>query len=180
VIEGDGRVGRVRRELPFEDDREDGRAKTNRPVLYRRWATRAELALAALRHSGFTEPVDAPDTGSLRGDLLAVLREASDKRAGVAAQFSVLIAEHYSETGTTLEQLRQELFANRPSALDCVLDRAVARGEVDPARLTPRLRRLPGDLMRHELLTNLRPMSDETITELVDEVLLPLLTARTL
>jgi AcrR family transcriptional regulator len=156
------------------------RARISRPVLYRRWATRAELAIAAMRHSGFPEPVDAPDTGTLRGDLLAILREASDKRAGLAAQFSVLIAEHYSETGTTLEQLRQELFADRPTAIDGVLDRAVARGEIDPARLTPRLRRLPGDLMRHELLTNMRPMSDETITELVDEVILPLLTARTI
>ena len=52
--------------------------------------------------------------------------------------------------------------------------RAAERGEIDPDRLTPRIVALPGDLLRHELLMNLRPATPETITEIVDEVFLPL------
>src|SRR5271154_4390382 len=42
------------------------RAKTGIAVLYRRWAGKDDLALAAIAHYGRTHPFDLPDTGSLR------------------------------------------------------------------------------------------------------------------
>src|SRR4051794_20026628 len=53
------------------------RAKTSRAVLYRRWRGRPELVLAAKRAhapllSGLT-----PDTGSLREDVLVLMRRMS-------------------------------------------------------------------------------------------------------
>src|ERR1700742_3539938 len=59
------------------------RAGTSTPVLYRRWPDRRDLALAAIRHYGDRNPVGVPDTGTLRGDLVAFLREASAKRGAV-------------------------------------------------------------------------------------------------
>jgi len=50
----------------------------------------------------------------------------------------------------------------------------VERGEVDPARLTPRIASLPFDLVRHELLMTLRAVALETIHGIVDEIVLPL------
>jgi AcrR family transcriptional regulator len=48
-----------------------GRAKT---TLYRRWATKEDLVLAAIRAAGRPSEVEQlPDSGSLRGDLLAVI-----------------------------------------------------------------------------------------------------------
>ena len=59
------------------------RAKTSRPVLYRRWPNRRDLALAAIT-ARFDLPVEPPpDTGSLRGDLLALLTSMSDSRAEI-------------------------------------------------------------------------------------------------
>jgi len=54
------------------------------------------------------------------------------------------------------------------------LERGIARGEVDPARLTERIRTLPFDLFRHEALMTLQPLSAAAITEIVDEIFLPL------
>jgi len=51
---------------------------------------------------------------------------------------------------------------------------ATERGEVDPGRLTPRIRALPVDLLRNEILTSLQPMPDEGIDEIVDTIVLPL------
>src|ERR1700678_4607985 len=49
------------------------RAKTGVAVLYRRWANKDELVIAAIRHYGTTRPVEIPDTGSLRGDMFALI-----------------------------------------------------------------------------------------------------------
>ena len=49
------------------------RAGTSRAVLYRRWPNKQELVLAALKHEAAKDVVVAPDTGSLRGDVIALL-----------------------------------------------------------------------------------------------------------
>ena len=40
-------------------------------MLYRRWANKDQLVLAAIEHHRNANPVAVPDTGALRGDLLA-------------------------------------------------------------------------------------------------------------
>ncbi len=151
------------------------RAQTSTPVLYRRWPDRWELAIAAVRHYGQQNPVSVPDTGTLRGDLIAFLREASAKRAEVAAVFSLRMAEFFAETDTSPAQLRDRMAAGRASQLDAIYDRAVARGEVDAAVLTPRRRTLAFDLLRSELVMTLRPVPRTVIEEIVDQIALPVL-----
>lgn len=155
------------------------RAGTSRPVIYRRWPTRPELATAAVRHHGKTERVAVPDTGSVRDDLIELLRSASASRHELAALFSVQMGEYFSETGTTMADLRAAFLGDKrqPFSIDEVLHRGVTRGEIDPAKLAPRIASLPTDLLRHELLTTLRPVPEETITEIVDDIFLPLVRA---
>src|ERR1700727_1630360 len=57
-----------------------GRAKTGVAVLYRRWPNKDDLVIAAIRHYGRAHPVDTPDTGSLRGDMIALLSSFSSAR----------------------------------------------------------------------------------------------------
>jgi AcrR family transcriptional regulator len=152
------------------------RAHTSRPVVYRRWPNRAELAIAAIAHHARQVPVVPPDTGSLREDLIALLHAASDRRSDLAVMVSVQMGQFFAETGTTPAEMRERFLAARggPFWIDEVLARAVARGELDPARLTPRVASLPADLLRHELLMTLQPVPDETIREIVDDIFLPL------
>jgi Tetracyclin repressor-like, C-terminal domain len=58
--------------------------------------------------------------------------------------------------------------------MQTILERAIDRGEIAAARLTPRIVSLPTDLARHEVLMTFEPLSDEAIKEIVDEVFLPL------
>jgi AcrR family transcriptional regulator len=148
-------------------------AGTSTPVLYRRWPDRRDLALAAIRHYGDRNPVDVPDTGTLRGDLVAFLRESSAKRAVVAALFSMQLAEFFDETRATPAQLRDQVLSGR-SRVEEIWARAVARGEADPARLTPRVQAVPFDLLRNELMMTQRPVPRKVIEEIVDDVVLPL------
>ena len=57
------------------------RAKTGVAVLYRRWPNKGDLVLAAIEHYRRTHAVETPDTGTLRGDLLALLGGFSDGRS---------------------------------------------------------------------------------------------------
>ena len=60
------------------------------------------------------------------------------------------------------------------SGMRQVIERAVARGEIDPARLTPRIRSLPVDLVRHDVIMTQQPVHDATLVEFVDRIFLPL------
>src|SRR5262245_38845873 len=55
------------------------RAKAGKAAVYRRWSSKAELVRDALiwMSRSSVELDDLPDTGSLRGDLLAVLKPYS-------------------------------------------------------------------------------------------------------
>src|ERR1700722_2444120 len=53
------------------------RAGTSRAVIYRRWRSRVELVIAAMRYQQPVVAGSSLDTGSLRGDVLALLRRVS-------------------------------------------------------------------------------------------------------
>ncbi len=150
------------------------RAGTSRAVLYRRWPTKPQLVRAAIAHALNQGQHEAPDTGTVRGDLIEVLRRANATRAPLAVLLTVQLAPYYLETSTSLADLREFLLEGRTAQLDVILQRATRRGELDPDKLTPRLRNLPFDLFRHELLMTLKPVPEPVITEIVDSVFLPL------
>jgi AcrR family transcriptional regulator len=150
------------------------RAHTSRPVVYRRWTTREELMLAAIRHQGVGNPGPIPDTGSLRGDVIALVEYGNKHRLGVAAVFSAQLGAYYRETGRTPNDLRLEFLRDRPSAMEVIMQRAIERGEADPEKVTPRLTALPFDLFRHEILMSFTAVPMNVIEEIVDDIFLPL------
>jgi AcrR family transcriptional regulator len=150
------------------------RAGTSKPVIYRRWSNREALVLAAVRHFIAKGSRPIPDTGSLRGDLIALLTQANESRREMAAVISVQLGAYYQETGTTPADLREHLIGDRPSSVETVMRRALERGEIAATHLTPRIISLPFDLVRHEALMTLKAIPPETILEIVDDIFLPL------
>jgi len=149
------------------------RAQTGKAVLYRRWPDKEALLLAVLAHAGFSTPVEIPDTGSLRADVIALLQTANRRGDSGAAIFSTILGAYYDETETTPAQLRAQLLGDSTRPMTQIVEHAIARGELtDP--LPPRILALPVDLLRHELVMNLSPASEETIDDIVDTVFLPL------
>ena len=159
----------------FTIERVATRAQTSTPVLYRRWPDRWRLAIATLVHHAEQNPLRAPDTGSLRTDLIALMRDSSAKRAEVAVLFSLRMAEFFHDAHSSPAELREMLFRRRPALVEEVYARAVARGEIDPDRLTTRVKAVPFDLLRNEIMMTLRPVPRSVIEEIVDDVVLPLL-----
>jgi AcrR family transcriptional regulator len=162
----------------FTIDTVAARARTSKPVLYRRWKTSDELLHAAISHRGAVTEVPDPDTGTLRGDFLALLRGANTLRSDMAALLSSMLGSYYDQTGLSPADLRSEFLGGRTSATERAIERAVSRGEIDPARLTPRIASLPFDLFRHELLMTLKPVPDHALRQIVDDIFIPLVARR--
>jgi AcrR family transcriptional regulator len=153
------------------------RAKTGVAVLYRRWPNKDELVLAAIRHYGETRPVEVPDTGTLRGDLLALLSAFSDARSSFAVVVSATFAGLQSSSGLTPAEVRARIIEDRPVRLHEIYRRAQERGEIDLEEVPPAVLSMPFDLMRHDMLMTLKPASADRITTIVDELFLPLIAA---
>lgn len=155
------------------------RAHTGIAVLYRRWANKDELVLAALEHYRASHPVDIPDTGTLRGDLLAALTGMGEARAAffaVAAgtAFSGLLAD----TGLTPAQVRDQIIGDqRLTRVRTIYERAHDRGEIDLERTPSAVLALPFDLVRHDLLMDLKPVPPARIRSIIDDLFLPLVDA---
>jgi hypothetical protein len=145
-------------------------------VLYRRWPQRDDLLLATL--TKFWQPIVVPDTGRLRDDAIGLLRNANALRARMTTLISVQLMDHFRDIGTSFSELRDALrVSGQATAFEQIVTRAVERGELSHAPRSTRVVNLPFDLLRHDMLTTMRPVPDESIIEIVDETWLPLLEA---
>ncbi len=158
----------------FTMDAVAARARTSRAVLYRRWADKHELVRAVVAHVTRPGEMTIADTGSLRGDTIAMMKIANRTRLALVTAMTVHLAGYYQETGTSPAALRKTLFPDRPHIPRMLLDRAIARGEVHPARVTDRIAAAPYALLQQEFITTLAPVPDSVIEEIVDTIFLPL------
>lgn len=160
----------------FTLDAVAARAGTSTPVLYRRWSNKHDLLLAAIGNAVEHASVDIPDTGSLREDILVLLRQANTVGLEFVAMLSVHLGGLYQETGISPADLRDSLAPGLPvpGALAVIYQRAAERGEIDLQRVTARMRTLPFDLVRAELMMTLQPIAEADIVEIVDTLFLPL------
>lgn len=151
------------------------RAGTSRAVLYRRWPSKQDLVLAALAHEVDKDVVVIPDTGSLRDDVVELLRQANKLRVGLVAALMTRLGGFYQQTGRSLADLRALIQGDRDAVLEQIIQRAIDRGEIQPEQVTERIARVPVELFRYEILMTLQPLSDDAIVEIVDTIFLPLL-----
>jgi AcrR family transcriptional regulator len=117
-------------ELTIDDiSRRSGVAKT---TIYRHWANRSALVIDAC--SRMTDGQQAPpDTGSLEGDLRAILADIADL-LGTARWSSILpsivdAAEHDPE----FAGIHSTIQHGHAAPLRAALDRAATRGQIPPA-----------------------------------------------
>jgi AcrR family transcriptional regulator len=102
-------------------------AGVNKTTIYRRWPTKADLVLAAIR--AFMPRFVAPGTGSLRDDLLQCLRGFLQARESVAANglMRVMLTEQPTED---LARISSSLDDDVRAVAAQIVREAVDRGEL--------------------------------------------------
>lgn len=152
------------------------RARTGKAALYRRWPNRAELVVEACTVHRLSD-ADMPDTGALRTDVIAALHQLC---ANLATSHGDLLRGLLAESvhDPELAQLvRERVHTAGPGAIQGVLLRAVARGEIEPWIPASRRATVAVDLLRNYYFLHGAPIPEGVITEIVDDVYLPLLLA---
>ena len=159
------------------------RAGTNKSVLYRRWPDKSELVIAALRKYFFPKITnEIPNTGNLRGDVVAYLHERMGPLKTIGAEtIRGLIMEPMvwrMITASMPQMIQKPRSENKmTAAMAEILKNAELRGEVRLEKLSPRIISLPLALLQYELISKLEPVSDEAIAEIVDDIFMPLVHA---
>ncbi|WP_433281019.1 TetR/AcrR family transcriptional regulator [Pseudonocardia xinjiangensis] len=159
-------------------DQVAARAGTSKNVIYRRWPSRAALAVAAYRRLLAVAPGDTPHTGDLRSDALALLRRANRRMSSPEGRILRGLLTGVQDDPDRLREIREQVVHAGTEAWSTVVARAVARGEARPEAVAPRVATVAVNLLRNEYALNgATAVPDEVIVEIVDQIYLPLVRA---
>lgn len=148
------------------------RARASKATLYRRWDGKAALVIDALLSQ--KTPLEVPpDTGSLRGDLLAMFCG----HGGLTDDHqTALLGSLVTAIGRDAEfaaAFREKFIAPKIAVNRVVYDRAAARGELsDDVDLDILTAALPGIVLHRTFMLGEAPTPD-LIARVVDQVILP-------
>jgi AcrR family transcriptional regulator len=150
------------------------RAGVSKPTLYRRWPHgKPELVADAIRERR-AEAGETPDTGSLRGDLLAL----------VAIQTGHLLEDIHLACGLLMQLraseelsavMQEHVIAEERARFTTVLERARERGELPGVDVSPLFADIAGAVVFTRVTITGEPVEGAFAEELVDRVLLPIL-----
>lgn len=152
------------------------RAKASKATIYRRWAGKPELVVDVICGRFDMEVPTGADTGSLRGDLVALFHGLC---GAVERKHTLIIG--MSSTLLSHQELARTLRAHMPtrdlSGVGETLERARKRGELDGPVDPGRLFMLAEALVWHQTIFT-GPVYDEAfVRESIDAYLLPLVRA---
>lgn len=156
------------------------KAKASKATVYRRWPNKAALvvdAMASLKpvpEPGAEPPCLFPDTGSLRGDLLAGLAAMSDKLSTDEGKLMLAVMTAQSRDPELAAAMRDSA-TEKARSCETVVDRAVRRGELTSSVSATAFAEVIPAVMYNRLLVTGLPLDQEFITHVVDDIALRLI-----
>ena len=149
-------------------------AKASKATLYRRWSSKAELVVDAVsRAKGVPDLERAPDTGSLRADLLSLScgPDGMADRLPLSVLGGLMTALH---TDPTLSAAWRERFlAPRLAVVHAAFERAVKRGEVSAAADLSLLEQVVPSMCTFRSTVLSRRVDETFVAAVIDSVVLP-------
>jgi AcrR family transcriptional regulator len=148
-------------------------AGAGKATIYRRWSGKAELIVDALMCQKGAMTV-APDTGTLRGDLSALI-DQSDLEERLDSKVMIGMVSALPHDAELREVFRTQLIEPHTATLAVVFDRAVERGEIRPVKNMATIVSILPALVLHRLIVSATAPDRAFFESIVEGVLLPLL-----
>jgi AcrR family transcriptional regulator len=159
------------------------RARTGKASIYRRWQTKAELVLDALTaelpQAEACGLVPAFPESATTSEALHGLAHAISTTLCSPAGDAMRAVKCEAASDPELAQLVDDRFmAPRRAAMLALLQRGVERGEVRPEAATMLVADVLPAMLGHRIMIQREPITEHTITEIIEQVLLPLVEVR--
>lgn len=149
-------------------------AHTNKSVLYRRWDSKSEIVLAALRTQLGDIKFEQPNTGSVHDDFVALFDTIADaldrfnyrNMMGLLRERlgGITMSDYFEKIGRRnyLTQLVRQIF-----------EQAESRGEVTLAKIDDTILDLPVLMVVDLIYGDERTLTRERLHQLLEDVLMP-------
>lgn len=151
------------------------RARAGKATLYRRWASKGELVVEAVAcmKRGHLDLEHLPDTGTLRGDLVAMIKpgtiqDAEKKLRVMAGLMSALV-----RSPELADAINEAIVQPRAEANRILLQRAVDRGEIPADSDIGTLALVSPSMAAHRTIVQQKPVDRAFLISIIDGVVLP-------
>lgn len=151
------------------------RVKAGKATIYRRWPSKAELvidAVACMKSKGIDWD-NLPDTGSLRGDLIANLAPHSIDDAEKKLQVMSGLISMLSRNPELADAVKSAIVDPRASVGRLFLQRAIDRGEIPADTDIHTLSMVMPSMATYRVLMLRKPVDRDYMLSIIDGVVLP-------
>jgi len=149
------------------------RAKAGKATLYRRWSSKGELVVDAVACMKSVDLTTLPDTGTLRGDLVAMIRPHSiddaQRKLKIMTGLLAMLSKDPELSDTAMAAIMQP----RVEANTILLRRAVERGEIPAGTDIETLAVVSQAMATYRVMILRKPVDRAFILSVIDGVILP-------
>lgn len=151
------------------------RAKAGKATLYRRWPSKAELVVDAVACMKQVDPDTAklPDTGTLRGDLVAMIKAPTIEDAERKMRIMSGLMSMVSTNPELADSVRAVLVEPRAALNRFLLQRAIDRGEIREDVDVDLLSLVAQSMVSYRVLVLRTPIDRAFLVSIIDQVVLP-------
>jgi AcrR family transcriptional regulator len=156
------------------------RAKAGKATVYRRWATKPDLVLDAVAclKAKDLDLESLPDTGTLRGDLVAMVRSPTIQESQRKLQVMAGIVSMIARDRELAAAAREAIIEPRAAANRILFRRAIDRGEIAPDVDVEALCLIGPAMVAYRTLMLREPVDRDFMITTIDRVILPAAFAR--
>jgi AcrR family transcriptional regulator len=151
------------------------RAKAGKATVYRRWASKGDLVVEAVAcmKKGDLDLEHLPDTGTLRGDLVAMIKPHSIADAKQKLLVMAGVVSMMSKHPELTDAMNEVLVAPRARANRILFSRAVERGEIRADLDLETLSLVSASMATYRTLILRKPVDRAFLMSVIDGVILP-------
>ncbi|SYW00407.1 putative transcriptional regulator [Oenococcus oeni] len=149
-------------------------AGTNKTTIYRRWPNKSLLVVSAFSKFVPKPKMQIPNSGNLRDDLVKLFEQLVNQLEFLTSgKFEGLLLDRLRDTSIDKVFERADENNALQKFIVIILQRAEKRGELKINQLSQRVLELPFLLLLNEVISTRGIVPKESLTEIVDQILLP-------